>query len=84
MRKSNKKPSVNNSSTGEVRPELFNFFANKGKSISLILKNENVRFGRLIGICEDGTVLLDLASPIGAGLSETPLFDVSEILVLDN
>lgn len=84
MRKSTKNPGVNNSSTGEVRPELFNFFANKGKSISLILKNENVKIGRLLGICEDGTVMLDMTSPIGSGVSETPLFDVSEILVLDN
>ena len=84
MRKSNKKPSVNNSSTGEVRPELFNFFANKGKSISLILKNENVKVGRLLGLCKNGTVLLEIDCPIGLGISETPLFDVSDILVLDN
>lgn len=80
MRKSKSQSSVNNSITGEVRPELFNFFANKGKSISLILKNENVRVGRLIGICKNNSVLLE----IGTTLSETPLFDVSEILVLDN
>jgi len=84
MRKINKQPNVNNSSIGEVRPELFNFIANKGKSISLILKNENVKIGILLGICEDGTVLLDMASPIGTGLSETLLFDVSEILVMNN
>ena len=84
MRKSTRKSSTNNSSTGEVRPELFNFIANKGKSISLILKNENVKIGILLGICEDGTVLLDMASPIGTGLSETLLFDVSEILVMNN
>ena len=80
MKKSNKQPSVNNSSTGEVRPELFNFFANKGKSISLILKNENVRVGRLLGLNKNNFVLLE----IGTTLSETRLFDVSDIIVLDN
>ena len=80
MRKQKNKPSANNSSTGEVRPELFNFFANKGKSISLILKNENVRVGRLLGISKNNSVLLE----IGTTLSETRLFDVSEIIVLDN
>lgn len=80
MRKSNKQPSVNNSSTGEVCPELFNFFANKGKNISLILKNENVRVGRLLGISKSNSLLLE----IGTTLSETRLFDVSEIIVVDN
>lgn len=80
MRKSNKQPSAKNSSTGEVRPELFNFLANKGKSISLILKNENVRVGRLLGLNKNNSVLLET----GTTLSETRLFDVSEILVLDN
>ena len=80
MKKSNNKPSANNSSTGEVRPELFNFFANKGKSISLILKNENVRVGQLLGISKNNSVLLE----IGTTLSETRLFDVNDIIVLDN
>lgn len=80
MRKSNQQPSANNSSTGEVRPELFNFFANKGKSISLILKNENVRVGRLLGLNKNNSVILE----IGTTLSETRLFDVNDIIVLDN
>ena len=84
MRKSNKQPSANNSSTGGGRPELFNFFANKGKNISLILKNENVRVGQLVGICKNGTILLESVYPLGVTRSEVPLFDVSEILILDN
>jgi hypothetical protein len=80
MRKSNVKPSVNNSSAGEVRPELFNFLANEGKNISLILKNDNVRVGRLLGLNKSNSVLLE----IGTTLSETKLFEVNDILVLDD
>jgi len=64
----------------EIRPELFNFHANKGKNVSLILKNENVKVGRLLGINRNNTVLL----AVGVFNLETPLFDVSEIIVLDN
>ncbi|HEY5592129.1 MAG TPA: hypothetical protein VIK55_14080 [Paludibacter sp.] len=79
MKKQKSKFIVNNSSN-EYRPELFNFLANQGKSISLILKNENVRIGRLLGLNKNNSVLLE----IGTTLSETRLFDVSEIIVLDN
>lgn len=82
MKKQKQPLSENNSST-EVRPEFFNFLTNKGKSISLILKNENVKVGRLLGICHNNTILLEMDCPFGVGSSETPLFDISEIIILD-
>jgi hypothetical protein len=84
MIKNKLQTNVNNSSN-EVRPELFNFNANKGKSVLIALKNDNIRTGMLLGICDNHTVLLELSTPQGqASISETPLFDVSEITVLDN
>ena len=75
---------ANNSST-ESRPELFDFFANVGKTVSLILKNENVRTGKLC-ICPHDAVILEFEPVKGERLhyGQTPLFDVSEIIVLDN
>lgn len=74
-----------NSNAGDVRPEQFNFLENKGKNVSLILKNENVKTGTLLCICPDEVIILDVKTPKGITyISETPLFDVSEILVLDN
>ncbi len=77
--------SVKNSST-EFRPELFDFSANKGKTVSLILKNENVRTGKLLCICHDDAILLEFDPVKRAALhfGETPLFDVSEIIVHEN
>jgi len=84
MRKSKSQSIVNNSSN-EVRPELFNFQANKGKCVLIALKNDNTKSGMLLGICDNQTVLLQLRTPQGhAYISETPLFDVSDIIVLDN
>lgn len=85
MRKSTRKSSTNNSSTIEVLPELFNFFANKGKNVSLILKNEKVKIGTLLCVCPDEVIILEIKTPNGITyISETPLFDVSEILVIEN
>ncbi len=83
MRKQKINASVNSSI--EHRPELFDFYANRDKNVSLILKNENVKNGKLLCICQDDVIILDIKTPVGVTyISETPLFDVSEILVLDN
>lgn len=85
MRKQKTNVSVKNY-IPEFRPELFDFFANTGKRVSLILKNENVRTGILLCICPDDAIILEFEPVKGAALhiGETPLFDVSDILVLDN
>jgi hypothetical protein len=85
MKKQKTNTSVNNSSI-EFRPELFDFFANAGKTVTLILKNENVRTGKLLCICPDDAIILEF-EPAKLGMihiGETPLFDVSEIILLDN
>lgn len=72
------------SNNNESRPELFEFNSNKGKTVSLILKNENVRTGKLLCICPDDAIILDVPCDMGVALCEIPLFDVSDIIVLDN
>ena len=85
MKKQKQPPDDVNNSITEVRPELFNFFENRGKSVSLILKNDNVRTGYLLCCGTDGTVVLNVRTPQGRTcISETPVFEISEIIVLDD
>ena len=83
MRKINAKSSTSRNSMIETRPELFNFSLNQGRNVSLILKNDNVKSGVLLGIVEGGTIMMDVLCPQGIGFSETELKDVSEIIVID-
>lgn len=84
MKKQKQPPDDTNNST-EVRPELFNFFENRGKSVSLILKNDNVRTGYLLRCSPNGIVVLNVRTPQGRTcISETPVFEISEIIVLDD
>ena len=71
--------------TNEIRPELFNFHANKGKNVMIALKNDNSRTGILLGLFEGQTVKLENKSTQGQSIiTETPFFDISDVMVLDN
>lgn len=74
----------NSSAKNEYRPEFFDFFANRGRTVSLILKNENVRTGKLLCFCADSTIVLDVISKLGPVITEVPFFDVSDIIVLND
>lgn len=83
MKKKNSKFIVSPKCMIESRPELFNFNLHTGRNISLILKNDIVKCGVLLGLVEGGTVMMDIVCPLGMALSETELIDVSEIFVVD-
>ncbi|MEI8087312.1 MAG: hypothetical protein WCG93_13975 [Paludibacter sp.] len=84
MKKNNSKIKAIKSNFSETRPELFDFYSYNGRNISLILKNENVKTGRLSCVCTDGTIILEISCTTGIAHTETALFDVSEVILLDN
>ncbi|MBV5281103.1 MAG: hypothetical protein JZU53_01580 [Paludibacter sp.] len=63
---------------------LINFIANKGKSVLIILKNENVKTGMLLGITQQSTVMLELIPLHGnAYVLETPFSEINDIIFID-
>ena len=80
-----KSKSIVNKSNNEIRPELFNFQVNKGKNVLIALKNDNSRTGILLGLYEGDVVKLENSSFKGHSIiTETPFFDISDVMVLDN
>jgi len=68
----------------ETSMGLFNSIANKGKSVLIILKNENVKTGMLLGITQQSTVMLELRSIQGnAYVLETPFSEINDIIFID-
>jgi hypothetical protein len=84
MKNNKVKSSVKLSCSIETRPDFFNFLANKGRNILLLLKNENIKTGILLGLPEPKIVRVVLRSPQGYSfISETNFVDISEIIILD-
>jgi archaellum biogenesis ATPase FlaH len=68
----------------ETSMGLFNSIANKGKSVLIILKNENVKTGMLLGITQQSTVMLELRPLHGnAYVLETPFSEINDIIFID-
>jgi hypothetical protein len=84
MKKNKVKSRVKLACSIETRPDFFNFLANKGRTILLLLKNENIKTGILLGVPGPKIVRLVLRSPQGYScVFETNFVDISEIIILD-
>jgi len=57
----------------------FDYSANTGKQVFITKTNGEESFGKLLGLCEDGTFILEINTRYGWGISEVNMDDVQKM-----
>ena len=65
-----------------IRPNDFDFNANRGKSVKITKTDNSIKTGTLLGIMPDDVVVLEFEAKNGLlGLSEIDYSEIREVLV---